>query len=95
MKPSHINENKLKPVITLHYKSNYETNYEVFALVLEKLLKMQGKTMMLRQLNREIKVIETSADMDRETKNKKVEALRNKYVQKYLFVNILIWQKVQ
>ena len=58
---------------------------QVFGLVLEKLLKMQGKLMMLRQLNKEIKSIETSTELEKESKNKKIETLRNKYVQTYLF----------
>ena len=84
--PSYIHEHKLKPDYS-HYITNQimKPVMQVFGLVLEKLLKMQGKLMMLRQLNKEIKSIESSTELEKESKNKKIETLRNKYVQTYLF----------
>ena len=67
---------------------------QVFALpeVMEQLPGMKGKALKIRQYNKEVKAIKTalstaevSDDEYEEKYNKKLEALRNKYVKALLF----------
>ena len=93
--PQFIKENKLKPDYA-HYITNQimKPVSQVFALpeVMEQLPGMKGKALKIRQYNKEVKAIKTalstaevSDDEYEEKYNKKLEALRNKYVKALLF----------
>ena len=91
--PQFIQENKLKPDYA-HYITNQimKPVSQVFALpeVMEQLPGMKGKPLKVRQYKKELDAIKSSLfevpDSEYEEKyNKKVEALRNKYVKTLLF----------
>ena len=86
--PNFIAENKLKPDYA-HYITNQimKPVLQVFALpnVLETLPNMRTKALKKKQLTRETHAITSNIELSAETVTKKVEALRNKYVQQLLF----------
>lgn len=91
--PQFIQENKLKPDYA-HYITNQimKPVSQVFALpeVMEQLPGMKGKPLKIRQYKKEVEAIKSSLlevpDSEYDEKyNKKLEALRNKYVKTLLF----------
>ena len=86
--PQFIAENKLKPDYA-HYITNQimKPVLQVFALpnVLETLPNMRTKALKKKQLIRETQAITSNIELSQEAIIKKVEALRNKYVQQLLF----------
>ena len=86
--PQFIAENKLKPDYA-HYITNQimKPVLQIFALrdVLENLPSMRSKILKRKQLQRETKGIYESVDLKEDAIAKKVEALRNKFVQQLLF----------
>ena len=84
--PSFIAENKLKPNYA-HYITNQimKPVLQVFALVLEELPGFKGKILKEKQYKREAKTITNDFEITDEARVKKIEALRNKYVQQLLF----------